>query len=151
MADVASEAVAQDQLRAFVERIERMEQEKQAIRTALAGLQARRGEAALGARTQLAGSTLPPGTPFVPGYEPGGAASKLFGGYGAPFTPVQPGQVNVSLAPTEGENALARALAGMSGAPGAGAPGAPTLGQAVPYSPQIASELALQAARGPRL
>jgi uncharacterized protein (UPF0335 family) len=31
MADIASESVAQDQLRAFVERIERMEQEKQAI------------------------------------------------------------------------------------------------------------------------
>ena len=31
MADINSESVAQDQLRAFVERIERMEEEKQAI------------------------------------------------------------------------------------------------------------------------
>lgn len=31
MADIAGESVAQDQLRAFVERIERMEEEKQAI------------------------------------------------------------------------------------------------------------------------
>ncbi len=31
MADISSESVAQDQLRAFVERIERMEEEKQAI------------------------------------------------------------------------------------------------------------------------
>lgn len=128
-----------------------VEQEKQSIRAELARLQARRGEAELTARTNLAGSTLPPGTPFVPGYEPGGAAAKLFGGYGAPFTPVQPGQVNVSLAPTEAEHALARALAGMSGGPAMGSPGAPALGQAVPYSPQIANELALQAVRGPRL
>ena len=127
-----------------------IEQEKQSIRAELARLQAGRASQELGARTQLAGSTLPPGTPFVPGYEPGGAASKLFGGYGAPFTPVVPGQVNVSLSPTEGENALMRALAAMGMGTSMGTPGAPTVTQAMPYSPQVAQELAAQAARGPR-
>jgi len=127
-----------------------VEQEKQSIRAELARLQAGRASQELGARTALAGSTLPPGTPYVPGYEPGGAASKLFGGYGAPFTPVVPGQVDVSLQPTEGENVLARALAAMSSGGGAGLPGAPTVGQAQPYSTQIAQELATQAMRGPR-
>lgn len=70
------------------------EQEKQRIQEALANLQRMKAEsrASIGQnivseRRQAAPSALPPSASFIPGWEPGGLASKLYGNLGASFTP----------------------------------------------------------------